>query len=103
MGYTGRWPMNIDLMMLRTNMNAVVNNIEPSTKDMTRRYTGSSILASISFSDMLENALRNELISYFILRNNIKLTISSSLWVIVIILSNLFNNRLDISQSVLPY
>ena len=35
--------MNIDLMMLRTNMNAAVNNIEPSTKDMDRRYTGSAI------------------------------------------------------------
>ena len=43
-------------------MNAAVNNIEPSTKDMMRRYTGSNILASISFSDMLENALRNELL-----------------------------------------
>ena len=54
--------MNIDLMMQRTNMNAAINNIEPSTKDMKRRYAGSNILSSISFSDMLENALRNELI-----------------------------------------
>jgi len=54
--------MNIDVLSLKTNMNAAVNNIEPSTKDMTRRYTGSTILASISFSDMLENALRNELL-----------------------------------------
>ncbi len=54
--------MNIDVLSLKTNMNAAVNNIEPSTKDMTRRYAGSNILASISFSDMLENALRNELL-----------------------------------------
>ncbi len=54
--------MNIDVLSLKTNRNAAVNNIEPSTKDMTRRYTGSTILASISFSDMLENALRNELL-----------------------------------------
>jgi len=54
--------MNIDIMSLRTNMNAAVNNIEPSTKDMRRRYAGSNILSSISFSDMLEDALRNELI-----------------------------------------
>ena len=54
--------MNIDVLSLKTNMNAAVNNIEPSTKDMMRRYTGSNILASISFSDMLENALRNELL-----------------------------------------
>ncbi len=54
--------MNIDVLSLKTNMNAAVNNIEPSTKDMARRYTGSTILASISFSDMLENALRNELL-----------------------------------------
>ena len=54
--------MNIDIMSLRTNMNAAVNNIEPSTKDMRRRYAGSDILSSISFSDMLEDALRNELI-----------------------------------------
>ena len=54
--------MNIDVMSLRTNMNVTINSIEPSTKDMSRRYTDSNILTSISFSSMLEDALRNELL-----------------------------------------
>ncbi len=42
--------MHIDVLSLRTNMNAAVNNIEPSTKDMTRRSriaTGATALISV--------------------------------------------------------
>ncbi len=53
--------MNIDLMSVKRDMDYIVNNIEPFGGDFEQRYTGGTILSSISFSDMLENAIRAEL------------------------------------------
>ncbi len=53
--------MNIDLMSIKRDMNYVVNNIESFSGDFGQMQTGGSILSSISFSSMLENAIRDEL------------------------------------------
>ena len=53
--------MSIDLVSEKRDIRYVVNSITPSGRDMNRRYNGSSIISSISFSSMLEDALRQEL------------------------------------------
>ncbi len=53
--------MSIDLVSEKRDMRNMVNSITPSGKDMNRRYNGSIIISSISFSSMLEDALRQEL------------------------------------------
>ncbi len=53
--------MSIDLVSEKKDMRNMVNSITPSGRDMNRRYNGSSIISSISFSSMLEDALRQEL------------------------------------------
>lgn len=53
--------MSIDLVSEKRDMRNMVNSITPSGRDMNRRYNGSSIISSISFSSMLEDALRQEL------------------------------------------
>ncbi len=55
--------MNIDLMSIKGDMNYVVNNIETFNGDFGQRNSGGTILASISFSEMLENAIRKELLT----------------------------------------
>ena len=54
--------MNIDLMLIKRDMNYVVENIESSSGDFGQKSTGGLILSSISFSSMLENAIRQELL-----------------------------------------
>ena len=53
--------MNIDLVSVKKDMRRAVTGISPSATNMERKYTGSAIISSISFSSMLENALRQEL------------------------------------------
>lgn len=53
--------MNIDLVSVKRDMRRAVSGISPSGTDMERKYDGSTIISSISFSSMLENALRQEL------------------------------------------
>ncbi len=54
--------MNIDLMLIKRDMNYVVENIESSSGDFGQGSTGGIIFSSISFSSMLENAIRKELL-----------------------------------------
>ncbi len=52
--------MNIDLMSVKRDMNYVVTNVETFSGDFGQRDNGGVILSSISFSSMLENAIRKE-------------------------------------------